>query len=53
MPQRERHKHCESFVVDTVALGQVFLRVPRFAPVSIIQPMLHNHLHLTWVLINP
>ena len=28
------------FVVDKVALGQVFLRVLRFFPVSIIPPML-------------
>jgi hypothetical protein len=26
------------FVVDKVALGQVFLRVPRFFPVNIIPP---------------
>jgi REP element-mobilizing transposase RayT len=44
--QRERHKDCESFVLDRVALGQVSLRALRFAPVSIIPPMLHNHLHL-------
>jgi hypothetical protein len=28
------------FVVDKVALGQVFLRGPRFSPVSIIPPSL-------------
>jgi hypothetical protein len=33
-------------VVDKVTLGQVFLQVLRFHPVSIIQPMLHTHLHL-------
>jgi hypothetical protein len=32
------------FVVDKVALGQVFLRVLRFSPVSIIPPLLHIHL---------
>jgi hypothetical protein len=42
--QRERHKDCEWFIVDKVALGQVSLRVLRFAPVSIIPPMLHNHI---------
>jgi hypothetical protein len=29
------------FVVDKVALGQVFLRVLRFSPVSFIQTVLH------------
>jgi hypothetical protein len=29
------------FVVDKVALGQVFPRVPRFYPVSFIPPVLH------------
>jgi hypothetical protein len=29
------------FVVDKVALGQVFLRVLRFSPVSFIPPVLH------------
>jgi hypothetical protein len=32
------------FVVDKVALGQVFLRVLRFFPVSIIPPLLNIHL---------
>jgi hypothetical protein len=32
------------FVVDRVALDQVFLRVLRFSPVSIILPVLHNHI---------
>jgi hypothetical protein len=32
------------FVVDKVALGQVFLRVLRFSPVIIIPPLLHIHL---------
>jgi hypothetical protein len=31
------------FVVDTVALNQVFLRVLRFYPVSMIPPLLHIH----------
>jgi hypothetical protein len=35
-----------TFVVDKVALGQVFLQVLRFSPVSIIPPMLHTHLLL-------
>jgi branched-subunit amino acid transport protein len=34
------------FVVDKVVLGQVFLQVLRFSPVSIIPLMLHTHLHL-------
>jgi hypothetical protein len=33
-------------VVDKVALGQVFLRVLRFTPVSIIPPILHTHFRL-------
>jgi hypothetical protein len=32
------------FMVDKVALGQVFLRVLRFSPVSIIPPGLHTHI---------
>jgi hypothetical protein len=32
------------FVVDKVALGQVFLRVLRFSPANIIPPLLHIHL---------
>jgi hypothetical protein len=32
------------FVVDKVALGQVFLRVLWFSPASIIPPLLHIHL---------
>jgi hypothetical protein len=31
------------FVVDTVALGRVFLPVLRFSPVSIIPPKLHTY----------
>jgi hypothetical protein len=36
------------FVVNKVALGQVFLRVATsvFPPVSVIPPMLYTHLHL-------
>jgi hypothetical protein len=34
----------EGFVVDKVALGQVFLRVLQFYPVSIIPPLLHINL---------
>jgi hypothetical protein len=34
------------FVVDSVALGQVFLQVLKFFPGSIIPSMLHAHLHL-------
>jgi hypothetical protein len=32
------------FVVDRVAMGQVFLRVLRFSPVNNIPPLLHIHL---------
>jgi branched-subunit amino acid transport protein len=32
------------FVVDRVALGQVFLRVLQFSPANIIPPLLHIHL---------
>jgi hypothetical protein len=32
------------FVVDKVALGQLFLRVLRFSPANIIPPLLHIHL---------
>jgi hypothetical protein len=35
------------FVVDKVALGQVFLRVLRFSPVNITPTMYRNQLHLT------
>ena len=35
------------FVVDEVALGQVFLPVLRFFPVSIITPSLPTHLNIT------
>jgi hypothetical protein len=34
------------FVVDEVALGQVFFLVLRFSPVSIIPPVLHSLLHI-------
>jgi hypothetical protein len=34
------------FLMDQMALRQVFLRVPQFSTVSIIPPMLHTHLHL-------
>jgi hypothetical protein len=34
------------FVVDLAALGQIFLRMLQFSPVSIIPPVLHTHLHL-------
>jgi hypothetical protein len=34
------------FVVDRVALGQVFLPVLRFSPVIIIVPFLHPHIYL-------
>jgi hypothetical protein len=31
------------FLVDKVALGQVFLRVLRFSPVNFIPPVLHEN----------
>jgi hypothetical protein len=34
------------FVVDEVELGQIFLPVLLFPPVSIIPPVLHTHFHL-------
>ena len=34
------------FIVDKVALWQVFLPALLFSPVSIIPPILHTHLHL-------
>jgi hypothetical protein len=39
------------FVVDKVALGQVFLPVLQFSHVSMIPPMLHTHLHINTTLI--
>jgi hypothetical protein len=32
------------FLVDKVALGQVFFQLLRFSPASIIPPLLHSHL---------
>jgi hypothetical protein len=34
--------------VDRVALGQVYIRVLRFSPVSIILPLLHIHSFIIW-----
>jgi hypothetical protein len=36
------------FVMDDVALGQVFLQVLRFSPVSMILPLFHIHLCINW-----
>jgi hypothetical protein len=36
------------FVVDKVAMRQVFLRVFRFSPVNIILPLLHTHSCAIW-----
>jgi hypothetical protein len=33
-----------AFVVEKVAMGQIFLRVLHFSPVNIIPPWLHIHL---------
>jgi hypothetical protein len=38
---RVRSRVNVGFVVDKVALGQVFLRVLRFSPVNFIPPVLH------------
>ena len=38
------------FLVDTVALGEVFVRVRPFSPVSTIPAVLHCYLHLSLVL---
>jgi hypothetical protein len=40
------------FVVEQVTLGQVFLQVLQFSPVSIIPQMLHVHSHTIWGLDN-
>jgi len=40
-----------TFMVDKVAVGQVFLPVPQRSPVSINPPTLHTHLHLYAALI--
>jgi hypothetical protein len=34
---------CVGFMVDDVALWQIFLLALRFSPVSIFQPVLHTH----------
>jgi hypothetical protein len=41
------------FVVDEVVPGQVFLRILRFSPLSIIPQMLHTHFNLNTTLIFP
>jgi hypothetical protein len=33
------------FLVDKVAMGQVFLQVPWFFPVTVIPSVLHSHIH--------
>jgi hypothetical protein len=38
------------FLVEKVTTGQVFLRVRRFLPDSIIQPLHHTHLHVNIIL---
>jgi len=39
------------FVVDKVALGQVFLQILQFSPFSIIPPILHTYfIHLSLIL---
>jgi hypothetical protein len=42
-PQKNRL----GFVVDEVVLGQVFLRVLRFPPISVIPPTLNAHSSFT------
>jgi hypothetical protein len=36
------------FVMDEVALGQDFLRGPRFSFVTVIPPLLHMHSCIVW-----
>ena len=36
------------FMVDNMTMGQVFLWVYQFIPLSIIPPMLHNHSHINY-----
>jgi hypothetical protein len=38
------------FLIDKVAMGQVFLRVLRVSPVSVIPPLFHVHFHLRVIL---
>jgi hypothetical protein len=45
-PQLNPRSFHVRFVVDRVAMGQDFLRLLRFPPVSIIPSMIHTHLHL-------
>jgi len=42
---RSQVRPCE-FVVDRVALGEVFLRVPRFPPLIITLPVFHTNIRL-------
>ena len=37
-------------MVDSVTLGQVFLRALQFSPIIVIPPTLHTHLHLHMIL---
>jgi hypothetical protein len=46
-----RHGIHVRFVVDKVALGQVFLRILQFSPVSIIPPMLHTYFNINAALV--
>ena len=38
------------FVVDILALGQVFVILPPFYPVIVIPPMAYTHIHLSVIL---
>ena len=42
-PKFDMRQVLVGFVGDKVALGQGFLRVLRFSPISIIPTMLHTH----------
>ena len=45
-PVQSRISPCEICGGQSGTLGRVFLRLLRSSPVSIIQPLLHTHLHL-------
>ena len=41
-----RSQSVPSYVVNTVALRQVFIQVPLFSPVSFVPPMPHSQIYL-------
>jgi hypothetical protein len=48
LSQRRLERVQVGFVLDKVALGQIFLRVLRFSPVSIISPRLQTDIGIIW-----